>query len=96
VDATTIERRTRLAGLRTIVTRRTQATSLTPFDPAIIDASALARLLTVAPTMLDKPATTPVSVTIDRRDPTDAVRMYFDVGTAQLVTDPAGNVVALR
>lgn len=96
VDATTIERRTRLAGLPTIVTRRTQATSLTPFDPAIIDAPALARLLTVAPTMLDKPATTPVSVTIDRRDPTDAVRMYFDVGTAQLVTDPAGNVVALR
>ena len=96
VDATTIERRTRQAGLPTIVTRRTQTTSLMPFDPAIIDTVALARLLNEAAATLGKPPTTPVSVTIDRHDPTGALRMYVDVGTAQLITDPAGNVVALR
>lgn len=94
LEGDTIVRRQRTARFPVTASPRGGDDTLDLFDPRLVDAAAVWRVLQRYAAVGSFGPTTSWSVVVDQRDGIAAPRMHFTVGGARLVTDLAGNPVS--
>nr|NLI49834.1 hypothetical protein [Propionibacterium sp.] len=93
-DGDTIVRRQRAARFPVTASPRAGDDTLALFDPRLVDAAAIWRVLQRYAAVGSFGPTTAWSVVVDQRGGVAAPRMHFTVGGARSVTDLAGNPVS--